>query len=711
MAIDLFDGLETITTEPGSAAHPWEAHAFRTLIDRETGEIGRAVSSEKEPSGSHVFYFWADDRALTLDIGHIVVGFSEEAAVVAVVDEPRRYSDMRSFLDDYFDRHVELGLADVGSTQRPEILVFEAKVLGSRHFRDDVVSKRPVVNGPIYFATPEAIKFALGVQNFSGDPIPALMHTNGNYDRDQVTGELVRDEEGRPRFQRTPIVLDEDYLMGPEAGHANWTGQSGLATKTSHALFLISSAFQTMQQKGEKVAALMFNVKGPDLLWLDKPAEPAPEDEDAYRATLDRYGLGKDQLDAYDALGLTPKPFENMRIFAPFRPGTEPSAQGGVVDLDSFGDYRNLHTDRYAPGETDNVFPVLWSLETALYYPHRIFNFADLDDKLWGFIYELRELKIGSMADLEKKFNEIRAYFENEASDDYWQGHHKATIRKAENRFRGLQDKLGGLLAHGQVKSSKIPTPDAQFTDQELRVIDISQANTLAAELLVTSIINQVWKMAEKSDLGVSKLIIFVDELNKYAPAGGEGGLRDTLVDIAARGRHLNVVLFGAQQFRSRVDGEILGNCGTSFYGRVGDEEIINAAYRSISETAKSELLGLPKGRLLVRHAHFREPLFGQFPLPPTIRGIDGQRVFGEPNSIHKKRPDDALWSVLQGIPGTRAPSKAEVATACQGLSDDAIHATAQAVRRHYSGGNHRGNPWERTQKLLNAKRYGANNR
>lgn len=710
MATYITESPNPATVSSSDVTLPWEENRFRSFIDTETGEIGRVVSSEKEPSGSHVFYFWADDNALTLDIGHIVVGFSEEAAVVAVVDEPRRYSDMRSFLDDYFDRHVELGLADVGSTQRPEILVFEAKVLASRHFRDDVVSKRPVVNGPVFFATPEAIKYALGVHNFSGVPIPALMHTNGNYDRDETSGSAIHDEEGRPRFQRTPIVLDEDYLLGPEAGHANWTGQSGLATKTSHALFLISSAFQTMQKKRDTVAALMFNVKGPDLLWLDKPAQPQPEDEAAY-ASIDNRGLGKDQIDAYEALGLDPRPFENTRIFAPFRPGMEPVARTGVIDLDGFADYRSLHTERYAPGETENVFPVLWSLDTALYYPHRIFNFADLDDKLMGFIFELRERRIGSMAELEKLFSEISEYFQTEGSDDYWQGHHKATIRKAENRFRGLQDKLGGLLAHGQVKSSRIPTPDSQFVDQELRVIDISQANTLAAELMVTSIINEIWKLAEKSNLGVKKLIIFVDELNKYAPAGGEGGLRDTLVDIAARGRHLNVVLFGAQQFRSRVDGEILGNCGTSFYGRVGDEEIINAAYRSISETAKSELLGLPKGRLLIRHAHFREPLFGEFPMPPTIRGIDGQRVFGDPDSHHKKRPEDTLMAVLKTSMGKHAPSRADVATLCDGLSAEAIHEVAQKIRREYAGGNHRGNAWSQTEKMLNAKRYGATRR
>ncbi len=703
-------GTTTLNGHHGTDALPWERELFAPFVDRHTGEIGRVVSSEREPSGSHVFYFWAGDDALTLDVGHIVVGFSEEAAVIAVVDAARRYSDMQSFLDDYFDRHIELGIADEAVTKRPEILVFEAKVLATRHLRDDVVSKRPVVNGPVYFATQAAIEYALGVQNYSGHPIPALMHTNGNYERDEVTGEIVPDEHGRPRFQRTPIFLDADYLLGPEAGHANWTGQSGLATKTSHALFLISSAFQTLRKEGETVAALMFNVKGPDLLWLDKPAQPVAEHEDAYRA-VNSPGLGKDDLDAYEALGLEPTAFDNVRIFSPFKPGAEPPSRTGYVDLDGFADYSKLNTERNAPGETDCVYPILWSLDTALYYPHKVFSYGDLDDKLMGFIYELRERGIDSVDELEKLFKKIDEHFAEGEAGDYWEGHHKATIRKAQNRFKGMQDKLGGLLAHGKVRSKTIPTADSPFVDQELRVIDISQANSTAGELLVTSIINAVWKMAEKSTLGVTKLIVFVDELNKYAPAGGEGGLRDTLVDIAARGRHLNVVLFGAQQFRSRVDGEILGNCGTSLYGRVGDEEIINAAYRSISETSKSELLGLPKGRLLIRHAHFREPLFGTFPMPPTIRGIDGQRVFAGEESGARGNPAELLHALLQSLMGDFGPGKAEVATHCDGLDDGAIDAVLLKVRREYSGGNHRGNAWKQTVKYLNIARYGAYNR
>src|SRR5215213_9292625 len=81
---------------------------FANYIDTATKAIGRVVGSEREPSGAHQFFFWASDDAVSLDVGHIVVAFSEEAAVVGVVDEPRRYSDLQSFLDDYYDRHVEI---------------------------------------------------------------------------------------------------------------------------------------------------------------------------------------------------------------------------------------------------------------------------------------------------------------------------------------------------------------------------------------------------------------------------------------------------------------------------------------------------------------------------------------------------------------------------------------------------------------------------
>ncbi|MER3485635.1 MAG: hypothetical protein C4345_06385 [Chloroflexota bacterium] len=350
----------------------------------------------------------------------------------------------------------------------------------------------------------------------------------------------------------------------------------------------------------------MFNVKGPDLLWLDKPAVPEPGMEEAYRAAKFD-GLSPSELEAYAALGL--------------RPGFVP--QDEVVHLSTV-DRARLNTLRNAPAEAQCVYPILWNLNPFLWRPHKIFEREDLDDKLFGLIAEVRDVRgIQTLAQLNELFEEIEASFrEAEETGDReaatsWRGHHKFTVRKARNRFNNLRSKFAGLLAEGEIDYGHLPRVDGPFEDQEVRIVDIAHCNTNVQELLVDVIIDRIWKLAEQGEreakdnpgrkdkvLGVDKVIVFVDELNKYAPGGAQGGLRDTLVDIAARGRHLNVVLFGAQQFRSKVESEILGNCGTSFYGRIGDEEIISPSYRSLSDTQKAELLGLPKGRILVRHAH-----------------------------------------------------------------------------------------------------------
>lgn len=671
--------------------------AFAGLIDARTGPIGRVVGSEKEPAGAHQFCFWAADNALSLDVGHIVVAFSEEAAVIGVVDEPRRFSDLRTFLDDYFDRHVEEALlAGEPPTLRPEILVFTVNVLATKHLRDDVVSNRPPVSGPVFYATKEAIDYALGRHNFDGTAIPVLLHTNGNAERNE-DGSERRDEHGNVIFQRAPVWLDEDYLLGPEAGHANWTGQSGLATKTSHALFLISAIFQRLRQPGadgtrKSAAALLFNVKGPDLLWLDKPAVPPAGLEAAYDAARFK-GLSPRDVEAYQALGLEPEPFDNVRIFAPYRPGLAPFVDrgaDGTIHLASKIEHQKLNTLRTTPAETSCVYPILWSLDKILYQPHKVFERGDLDDLLWGFIYEVREtLGITSLFALDRLFKEIDEYFANlsDEKESRWHGHHKATIYKARNRFNGLPYKFGGLLTDGTVDYGHLPQVDHPFGDQEVRVVDIAGCNSHVQEMIVSNLITNIWRKAENNELGVDKVIVFVDELNKYAPAGGQGGLRDTLVDIASRGRHLHVVLFGAQQFRSKVDDEILGNCGTSIYGRVGDEELTNSAYRSLSETAKAELLGLAKGRLLARHAHFRAPVFGAFPLPPTVPGMAGHRIYNnvEGRAARGAEPGEVVVQMLKKLMGDEAPKRSEILTECDGHNQEFLLDLCQKVEAEWA--------------------------
>ena len=87
-----------------------------------------------------------------------------------------------------------------------------------------------------------------------------------------------------PRGLESPVYLDADFLLGPEAAHLNITGVSGLATKTSAVEFLLASIFQTFPEAKGSIAAVCFNVKGPDLCFLDQPGALDDADRAALRA-------------------------------------------------------------------------------------------------------------------------------------------------------------------------------------------------------------------------------------------------------------------------------------------------------------------------------------------------------------------------------------------------------------------------------------------
>jgi hypothetical protein len=649
------------------------------FLDQISGPIGRVVTSEESPATAHEFFFWTaeTEAAQNLDIGHIVAAESEDATAVAVLDDPRRYSDLQSFLDDFYAYDGDPSLEAL--SERAEILVFRARVLATKHRNDRKKSKRPVRTGPVFFATNAAIEFALGTEDFSGHRIPMLLHENGN------------EKDGSP--QRTPLYVDEEYLLGPEAGHLNITGMSGLSTKTSHALFTIASTFQTVKDK--KVAALMFNVKGADLLFLDKPVE-APEDDPELAERYERAGqrgLPPEDREMYESLGIQVKPFENLKVFAPLRYGME----SGEKRVFAEGiPARKLNTRRSARGEDSCVYPVIWELGDVLPYAGYVFEPSDMDDKFRGFIEELRDRGIRTTADFYLLLDEIEDYFEAAREDgknvSSWNGHNHMTIAKVRNRFKVLPNKCGGLLAHGRVEHGDLPRADGPFEDNEMRVVDISQLTGVPQDLIVTSVISRIWELAETGGLGVDKLIIFVDELNKYAPSGNSrtSSLKDTLVDISARGRHLSLTLFGAQQFRSKVEDEVIGNAATSLYGRIGDEELTNASYRSFSGTTREELLQLEKGQLLLRHAHYAVPVFGRFPRPPVLMGKQGTDIFGE----QKQDPASSVLAVMRNLTA-KPPAISAIRTEIEGVPDEQVYEALDAVQAAHRTGHGAADPYK----------------
>src|ERR687897_648517 len=506
-----------------------------------------------------------------------------------------------------------------------------------------------------------AAEFALGTEDFSGHSIPMLLHENGN------------ERDGSP--QRTPLYVDEEYLLGPEAGHLNITGMSGLSTKTSHALFTIASTFQTIKDKRVEVSA-----------------EDDPELAERY-AKVGQRGLPREDREMYESLGIEIKPFENLRIFAPLRYGMESGER--IVHAEGIP-ARKLKTLRNARGEDSQVYPIIWELGDVLPYAGYVFEPSDMDDKFRGFIEELRDRGVRTTADFYSLLDEIEDYFEAAREDgknvSSWNGHNHMTIAKVKNRFKVLPNKCGGLLAHGRVEHGALPRADGPFEDNEMRVVDISQLTGVPQDLIVTSVISKIWELAETGRLGVDKLIIFVDELNKYAPTGNSrtSSLKDTLVDISARGRHLNLTLFGAQQFRSKVDDEVIGNAATSLYGRIGDEELTNASYRSFSGTTREELLQLEKGQLLLRHAHYAVPVFGRFPRPPVLMGKQGTDIFGS----QRQDPASSVLAVMRNLTA-RPPATAAIRTEIEGVPEEQVYEALDAVQAAHRTGHGAADPYK----------------
>jgi DNA helicase HerA-like ATPase len=70
-----------------------------------------------------------------------------------------------------------------------------------------------------------------------------------------------------------PVYGNLEFLNGTRGAHMNISGISGVATKTSYALFLLYSLFHSdvLGAEAANTKAIVFNVKGEDLLWIDRP--------------------------------------------------------------------------------------------------------------------------------------------------------------------------------------------------------------------------------------------------------------------------------------------------------------------------------------------------------------------------------------------------------------------------------------------------------
>lgn len=553
--------------------------------------IGRVVATERKPNTTHEFHFWtAVDSPIGIGTivrvdGPVPVG-AQIPRVYGVVMEGFSYSDLQSPLHDVLGHDGRPSSGMRSATERTEIRLYTAQVL--RHVPEEPL--QPVPLGDVVLADDADVAIALRMDGYlrpdARTAIPIGVYRAGGL--------------------QSPIYVDADFLVGPEAAHVNISGVSGLATKTSAIEWLLQSIFTHFPAQRGTVAAVCFNVKGPDLCFLDQPGKL----DDADR-------------EMYDLLKVPAEPFRNVQYFAPY------TARGIA-----------LNTLRSNAAVADSVQPLTWGLVEVLQFAEVLLNKDDVDakaDALIDFIRErvvgrdfeepgfLRTHRVASFADLDAWFRDVLRKLED-SSGDTWRTHHAATIRKVRNRLSNLSTRCAGLVTDDGAVSD---LPFGSFVDRTVYVVDVANVDEDAQDLVFARVVSKLREHLERRDLGVDHLIVFVDELNKYAPNDGpDTYVRKMLLDISERGRYLGLVLFGAQQFRSQVHRRVTGNAGTAIYGRMDADELATPGYQVLSPAVKARLATLDKGQLMVRHPHFAQPVFVRFPRPAVMTGREGVERF-----------------------------------------------------------------------------------
>jgi hypothetical protein len=556
------------------------------------GPLGRVVATERKPNTPHEFHFWTALDS-PVGIGTIVRVEGDQPVngqipqIYGIVVEGFSYTDLATPLHDVLGHDGTPGGASLAATHRAEIRLYTAAVL--RQMPEEPL--QPVPMGRVYLATDDDVAIALRMDGYlrgeNRTGIPVGVYRAGGTD--------------------APIYLDADFLIGPEAAHLNITGVSGLATKTSAIEWILASIFAHFPEKKGSVAAVCFNVKGPDLCFLDQPG-----------------AIDEADKALYEKCGVPPTPFEHVEYFAPYK-------------ADGF----SLNTLRSNEQLLGNVSSLTWGLREVLQYAEVLLNKDDVDAKADALIDFIRErivdrdfsdpllgnksYRVRSFADLEGWFKDVLSAMETKGNEG-WRTHHVATIRKVRNRLSNISTRCAGLVTDDGGVSD---LPFGSFQDRTVYVIDVASLEEDAQDLIFARVVTKLREHLEKRDLGVNHVIVFVDELNKYAPTDGQDTyVRKMLLDLAERGRYLGLVLFSAQQFRSQVHRRVVGNSGTALYGRMDADELATPGYSVLSPAVKIKLATLEKGQLMVRHPHFTQPIFVRFPRPAIMRGRDGAEQY-----------------------------------------------------------------------------------
>lgn len=551
--------------------------------------IGRILATEKSPTTMDEFNFWTNSDLKLHAFDIVKVEHIENSYTFGVIENISHITDAQSFLTNFISS--DFGNVDIDEpTLRIGMNYAKAKVsFNSRNLYTPVHN-----NAKVYLATADEITMALGLDKIQ-NPL--------------VCGSLKM-YEGTSEEVTLPVHLNSKFILGPEGAHLNISGISGLAAKTSYAMFLmkaIQDQCLNAVEMNNSVGFVIFNVKGRDLMAIDRTNDFSSD------------GLGEKErtLAEYTSLGLITEPFKNVKYYIPYTSNktAKQSTYLSKDDIDNYIDIGQLKKFKYIYSDDKENIEMMFAdiNDPGQTMESIISKIIDDDDKDFGGLSTWKDF----MEKVTENAQKGSAGAKGDISVLSWRKF-KRVVRKS------IQDDMFANAVNPTKAECRLADELKQIRKNEVYVIDIAKLPEDKQAFVFGDVVRTIYnlKLGEYDvESGIeppSRIVVFIDELNKYASKDipKTSPILREILDVTERGRSLGVVLFAAEQFRSAIHDRVIGNCATHAYGRTNSIETSTKDYGSLPNTYKNMLTRLEQGDYLVQNPVFRSLLKIKFPKP-----------------------------------------------------------------------------------------------
>ena len=538
--------------------------------------IGKVAATEKIPTTIDEFYFWTDKERILHPFDVVKVEHLNNSVTFGVIEEISHITDATSYLTSF----ISSDFGDVNleaNTHRVGMNFVKAKVVGNT---ENIYT--PVLDGRrVGLANQAEVGTALGLDKIE-HPLPC-----GYLEMYEGEDEIV-----------LPVHFNSHFVLGPDGAHLNISGISGLAAKTSYAMFLLKAIQEKYINKidikpNESAAFVIFNVKGRDLLAIDESNKD----------------LSKQDKQIYEMLGINSEPFENVQYYYPHFDDEHPNTYAQKEDVKYQIDQNKAFKYKYVyEYDRDSLELLFANIDDSTGTMDSIINYVLTDQGNFG--------NIRNWSDFLREVDEyLKPGKGGEITVMSWRKF-KRIVRKA------LTNPLFAKRISNENNETRLRDSINHIRKNDIFVVDIARLDEDMQSFVFGDVIKAIYDLklgqaGEQDDIP-KKIIIFVDELNKYASSDvpKNSPILRQVRDITERGRSLGIILFSAEQFKSSIDDRVKGNCSTHAYGRTNAIEISKNDYRYIPQVYRGMMTRLKQGEYIVQNPVFTSPLNIKFPNP-----------------------------------------------------------------------------------------------